>query len=247
MTPLLIATDLEVSYGQSLAVRGVSLVARAGEVTTVIGANGAGKTSLLAGLVGLEQRRGRIEFDDCDISRSTPEDNARRGLILVPEQRELFATMSVQDNLILGGALGRARPLHPIEEGLESVFRRFPRLRERRGQMAGTLSGGERQMLALGRALMGRPKLLMLDEPSLGLAPNIVRELFDWIVQFRDEGMSILLVEQNAHMALSVAQQAYVMDGGVFSVADTAERVAARDDIAARVLGHAIERKEVSP
>ena len=247
MTPLLIATDLEVSYGQSLAVRGVSLVARAGEVTTVIGANGAGKTSLLAGLVGLEQRRGRIEFDDRDISRSTPEDNARRGLILVPEQRELFATMSVQDNLILGGALGRARPLHPIGDGLESVFHRFPRLRERRGQMAGTLSGGERQMLALGRALMGRPKLLMLDEPSLGLAPNIVRELFDWIVQFREEGMSILLVEQNAHMALSVAQQAYVMDGGVFSVADTAERVAARDDIAARFLGHAIERTEDSP
>jgi branched-chain amino acid transport system ATP-binding protein len=236
---LLTATNLEVRYGHSLAVRGVSLLVRAGEVTTVIGANGAGKTSLLAGLVGLERRSGSIQFDGHDIGRSTPEDNARRGLILVPEQRELFGSMSVLDNLVLGGALGRAIPRHSIRDGLDSVFARFPRLRERRAQLAGTLSGGERQMLALGRALMGRPKLLLLDEPSLGLAPNIVREMFAWIVGLRDEGTSILLVEQNAHMALAVAQQAYVMDGGLFSVADTADRVAARGDIAARFLGHA--------
>ena len=236
---LLLATDLEVRYGHSLAVRGVSLAVRAGEVTTVIGANGAGKTSLLAGLVGLEQRRGRIEFDGQDISRSAPEENARRGLILVPERRELFTSMSVADNLILGGALGRARPVNSIRDGLDTVFMRFPRLAERRSQLAGTLSGGEQQMLALGRALMGRPKLLMLDEPSLGLAPNIVRDTFDWITALRDDGMSILLVEQNAYMALAIAHHAYVMDGGIFSASDSATRVAARGDIVARYLGKA--------
>ena len=245
--PLLTVTDLEVRYGQSLAVRGVSLVAHAGQVTTVVGANGAGKTSLLAGIVGLEHRTGRIAFDGRDITRSAPEENARRGLILVPEQRELFATMSVLDNLVLGGALGRARPIYPVRDSLQSVFARFPKLAERRNQSAGTLSGGERQMLALGRALMGRPKLLMLDEPSLGLAPNIVRDMFDWIVTLRHEGMSILLVEQNAHLALRIAQQAYVMDGGIFSVVDTADRVAARGDIAARFLGQSAGLKEQAP
>lgn len=237
MSPVLSATDFEVRYGANLAVRGVSLVVARGEITTIIGANGAGKTSLLAGLAGFERRRGLIEFDGRDISRASPEDNARAGLILVPETRDLFGSMSVRDNLLLGAALGRARLGNDTATQLERVLTRFPRLAGRQEQQAGTLSGGERQMLALGRALMGRPKLLMLDEPSLGLAPNLVQQMFELIASLRAEGTSILLVEQNARMALALAEHAYVMEHGHLSAREEAVRLAAQEDIAARYLG----------
>jgi len=241
MSALLSARELEVRYGQNLAVRGVSLDVRPGEITTVIGANGAGKTSLLAGLMGLERRSGGITCDGRDISRSLPEDNVRRGIILVPERRELFGSMSVIDNLILGGVAGKLHADAALKQRLATVFARYPRLAERREQQAGTLSGGERQMLALGRALMGNPRLLMLDEPSLGLAPNIVRQMFAWICELQRDGIAILLIEQNARAALDIAQYAYVMDQGRFSTQGPAARLKAEEDIVARYLG---ERKQ---
>lgn len=239
MTSLLSARALEVRYGGNLAVRGVSLEVPAGTITAVVGVNGAGKTSLLAGLMGLERRSGTIIFDGRDISRDPPERNARRGMILVPERRELFGTMSVLDNLLLGGVVSRGAGGAPPRERLHAVFQKYPRLAERRHQMAGTLSGGERQMLALGRALMGGPKLLMLDEPSLGLAPNIVSQMFEWIAQLQTEGISILLIEQNARAALDIAQYAYVMNQGELSERSEAAVMRNRDDIAARYFGRA--------
>ena len=237
MTALLAARSLEVRYGQNLAVRGVALEVRSGAITTVIGANGAGKTSLLAGLMGLERRAGSILFDGEDISRSAPEANAHRGLILVPERRELFGSMSVLDNLLLGAVAARNRAKAAAIERLADVFQKYPRLAERRRQLARTLSGGEQQMLALGRALMGNPKLLMLDEPSLGLAPNLVNQMFDWICRLHDDGISILLVEQNARLALDIAQYAYVMSQGEFSTQGEAAMLRDQDDIAARYFG----------
>ncbi|CAA9516248.1 MAG: Branched-chain amino acid transport ATP-binding protein LivF [uncultured Sphingomonas sp.] len=242
MSPVLFTTEFEVRYGANFAVRGVTLTVARGEITTIIGANGAGKTSLLAGLAGFERRRGLIQFDGRDISRASPEDNARAGLILVPETRDLFASMSVRDNLLLGAALGRPRLRDDTAQQLECVLTRFPPLAARQQQHAGTLSGGERQMLALGRALMGRPKLLMLDEPSLGLAPNLVQQMFKWIAALKAEGTSILLVEQNARMALTVAEHAYVMEHGQLSTRERAGRLAAQGDIAARYLGRRTRR-----
>lgn len=242
MTGLLTANLLEVRYGQNLAVRGVAFEVRQGTITTVIGANGAGKTSLLAGLMGLARRSGSIVFDGHDISRNAPEHNVRRGMILVPERRELFSTMSVLDNLVLGGVANRD-PGVPTKERLEDVFTKYPRLAERRHQLAGTLSGGERQMLALGRALMGKPRLLLLDEPSLGLAPALVEEMFGWIKQLQEEGISILLIEQNALAALDIAQYAYVMSQGEFSTQGDPESLRKRDDIVARYLGKKSESR----
>jgi branched-chain amino acid transport system ATP-binding protein len=242
MTALLTAQALEVRYGQNLAVRGVSMQVKKGAITTVIGANGAGKTSLLAGLMGLERRSGSIVFDGCDVSHSAPEQNVRKGMILVPERRELFSSMSVNDNLILGGVADRRRPKPGLDERLEGVFVKYPRLAERRHQIAGTLSGGERQMLALGRALMGNPRLLLLDEPSLGLAPNLVAQMFDWICALRDDGISILLIEQNALAALDVAQYAYVMNQGEFTAEGEAAKLRDRDEIVSRYFG----KKEIS-
>jgi branched-chain amino acid transport system ATP-binding protein len=242
MTALLTAQALEVRYGQNLAVRGVSMQVHRGTITTVIGANGAGKTSLLAGLMGLERRSGSIVFDECDVSHSAPEQNVRRGMILVPERRELFGSMSVNDNLILGGVAGRGRTKAGTDQRLADVFSKYPRLAERRHQLAGTLSGGERQMLALGRALMGNPRLLLLDEPSLGLAPNLVTQMFDWICALRDDGISILLIEQNALAALEIAQYAYVMNQGEFTAQGEAAKLRDQDEIVSRYFG----RKEGS-
>lgn len=237
MTGLLNAEGLEVRYGQNIAVHGVSIAVRKGAITCVIGANGAGKTSLLAGLVGLERRNGAIRFDGGDISRNPPETNARLGIILVPERRELFATMSVMDNLLLGGVADRNARRSDIQDRLEDVFDKYPRLAERRHQPAGTLSGGERQMLALGRALMGKPRLLLLDEPSLGLAPNLVAQMFNWIQKLKDEGISILLIEQNARAALDISQYAYVMAQGHFSAEGTPATLRRQDDFIARYFG----------
>ena len=213
MTDFLAATDLHVAYGRVEAVRGVCVAMQAGQIVTVIGPNGAGKTTLLAALMGLLPSRGPMLYDGADLRRLDVEGRVERGLVLVPEQRELFADMSVGDNLLLG-AYAHRRDAAGLRTRLDDVLDRFPRLAERRRQRAGTLSGGERQMLALGRALMSRPRLLMLDEPSLGLAPLIVREIFRIIRSLRELGVSILLVEQNARAALESADYGYVLETG---------------------------------
>ncbi len=210
---LLSIDNVSVSYGKAEAVRNVSLEVEPGQIVTVIGPNGAGKTSLLTAAIGLIPSTGRITFNGQDITPFDTERRVEMGICLVPERRELFAEMSVHDNLQLG-----AYSLHEgaaaVRQSMEQVFDRFPRLRERLSQKAGTLSGGERQMLALGRALMAKPKLLMLDEPSLGLAPLIIREIFRIISSLRETGVSILLIEQNARAALETADFGYVMETG---------------------------------
>ena len=211
---LLEVTDLHAGYGKAEVLRGLSLQALAGNVITVIGPNGAGKSTMLNALMGLLPARGGLRFDGQDISRLTLEERVMCGLALVPEKRELFGTMSVEDNLVLGGWRPLKLKMASWRDGLERVFTLFPRLKDRRAQQAGTLSGGERQMLAIGRALMGQPKLLMLDEPSLGLAPRIVRDIFEIIMLLRASGVTILLVEQNARAALQVADHGYVLETG---------------------------------
>nr|WP_102224756.1 ABC transporter ATP-binding protein [Acidimangrovimonas sediminis] len=219
---LLEIDNLTVSYGKAEAVRGVSLNVETGRIVTVIGPNGAGKTSLLTAAMGLLRAGGTLRFDGEDISQLETEKRIEMGLCLVPEKRELFADMSVYDNLLLGGFIGRHDRAR-VRSDMDAVFDRFPRLAERRTQKAGTLSGGERQMLALGRALMGRPRLLMLDEPSLGLAPLIIREIFHIISSLRETGVSILLVEQNARAALETADFGYVMETGEIGHSGPAE------------------------
>ncbi len=211
--PLLAIEGLEVSYGRIEAVRGVSLTVGPGQIATVLGPNGAGKTSLLGAVMGLHRSRGRVTYAGTDLRRLDVEDRVERGLCLVPERRELFGGMSVFDNLQLG-SFCRRMSRAALRDGLEEVFIRFPRLKERQTQLANTLSGGERQMLALGRALMSQPKLLMLDEPSLGLAPIVVREIFVIIAGLRQAGVAILLVEQNARAALQTADVGYVLETG---------------------------------
>ncbi len=212
MTAPILTTDaLGVAYGRVEAVRAASIDIPVGGVVTVIGANGAGKTSLLNAIMGVLSSTGGVAFDGRALGATPIEDRVAAGMSLVPEKRELFAVMSVEDNLRLGAYRlgGKA-----IRSGLADVYARFPRLAERRTQQAGTLSGGERQMLAMGRALMGQPRLLMLDEPSLGLAPRIVREIFAIVAELKETGVSILLVEQNARAALEIADFAYVMELG---------------------------------
>jgi branched-chain amino acid transport system ATP-binding protein len=213
MTALLSVTDLHVSYGKVEAVTGVSLEMQAGHIVTVIGPNGAGKTTLLAALMGLLPSKGESWYEAQDLRILSTEERVRRGICLVPERRELFTEMTVADNLVLG-AYTRWRDREAVQRDLQEVYERFPRLSERRGQLAGTLSGGERQMLALGRALMAKPRLLLLDEPSLGLAPLIVREIFRIVTGLRELGVSILLVEQNARAALETADYGYVLETG---------------------------------
>jgi branched-chain amino acid transport system ATP-binding protein len=209
--PILALEALSVAYAKVEAVRGVSLTMQPGSIVTVIGANGAGKTTLLNAVMGLLPSRGGIAFDGVALDGLAIEERVVMGLALVPERRELFGSMSVEDNLVLGGFRTSAAER---AQSLAQVFARFPRLLERRKQLAGTLSGGERQMLAMGRALMGKPRLLMLDEPSLGLAPIIVREVFRIIASLRELGVSILLVEQNARAALETADFGYVLETG---------------------------------
>jgi branched-chain amino acid transport system ATP-binding protein len=213
MTALLSVTDLHVSYGKVEAVSGVSLEMQAGHIVTVIGPNGAGKTTLLAALMGLLPSKGESWYEAQDLRILSTEERVRRGICLVPERRELFTEMTVADNLVLG-AYTRWRDREAVQRDLQEVYERFPRLSERRGQLARTLSGGERQMLALGRALMAKPRLLLLDEPSLGLAPLIVREIFRIVTGLRELGVSILLVEQNARAALETADYGYVLETG---------------------------------
>jgi branched-chain amino acid transport system ATP-binding protein len=213
VSALLTIEDLHVAYGKVEALRGVSLAMEAGQIITVIGPNGAGKTTLLAAAAGLMPSRGRITYQGVDISRLDTEERVERGFCLVPEKRELFGDMPVADNLLLGAYVQR-RSGAQVKRSFEEVYTRFPRLKERRAQKASTLSGGERQMLALGRALMAQPRLLLLDEPSLGLAPLIVREIFRIVASLREGGVSILLVEQNARAALETADYGYVLETG---------------------------------
>ena len=239
MMPLLEVRHLHVAYGKVEAVHDVSLVVAPGTIVSVIGPNGAGKTTLLAALMGLLPSRGDVAWLGESAAPLSVEQRVARGLILVPERRELFAAMSVADNLELG-AFQRARTGdRGWKETLAEVYRVFPRLDERREQLAGTLSGGERQMLAMGRALMGRPKLLMLDEPSLGLAPLIVREVFGIVSALRATGVSILLVEQNARAALQVSDYGYVLETGELALEGRSSELAENPRVAATYLGRA--------
>jgi branched-chain amino acid transport system ATP-binding protein len=210
---MLEAKNLSVSYGKLNAVKGVGFAIEEGKIVTIIGPNGAGKTTLLKALMGQLDAQGSVRYRGEDLGRAEVEARVERGIVLVPETRELFTDMAVADNLLLGAYVHRRRAAQ-VKDDMERVFALFPRLRERRAQLAGTLSGGERQMLALGRALMGRPKLLMLDEPSLGLAPIIVREIFRIITRLGAEGVTMLLVEQNARAALETADYGYVLESG---------------------------------
>lgn len=235
--PLLEVRDLIVHYGKVEAIHRVSLRVAQGQVVTVIGPNGAGKTTLLASIMGLLPARGEVLYAGDPIARTSVEQRVGRGLSLVPERRELFTAMSVGDNLKLGAFVRRRAPSRDLRATLDEVYRRFPRLAERRHQLAGTLSGGERQMLALGRALMGSPRLLLLDEPSLGLAPLVVEETFSIIADLVAQGVSILLVEQNARAALALASYGYLLEAGRVAIEGRADELAADPRVAASYLG----------
>ncbi len=234
MSALLSVADAHIAYGKVEAVRGVSLEVGDNEIVTIIGANGAGKSTLLNAVMGILRVSGRVNFVGEDLARLEIEDRVALGLSLVPEHRELFSTMNVEDNLQLGAfRVAKAQ----ATQSFERVYTLFPRLKERRKQLAGTLSGGEQQMLAMGRALMGAPRLLMLDEPSLGMAPIIVADIFRTIGELRASGVSVLLVEQNAQAALRVADRAYVMELGEFVLEGPASELATNARVAASYLG----------
>jgi len=234
---LLELRDIRVSYGHAEVVHGISLDVASGSIATVIGANGAGKTTLLNAAMGVVPCTGTILYRGAPAPRSI-EGRVQAGMCLVPERRELFTTMSVEDNLALGGFL---RSGDERRETLAEVYQRFPRLAERRKQIAGTLSGGERQMLALGRALMSRPQLLLLDEPSLGLAPKIVAEILGIVSELRATGVSILLVEQNARAALEIADDAYLVELGEVRRSGKAADMAADPSLVESYLGGATQ------
>jgi branched-chain amino acid transport system ATP-binding protein len=238
VSALLQVRDLCVFYGKVEAVHRVSLDLEEGSIVTVIGPNGAGKTTLLGAIMGTLPARGSVSYAGHAIDRLTVEQRVAEGLVLVPEKRELFGSMKVEDNLTLG-AFARMRRDRNALRTLDDVYARFPRLRERREQEAGTLSGGERQMLALGRALMAKPRLLMLDEPSLGLAPLIVREIFAIVSELKAAGVSILLIEQNALAALQVSDYGYVLETGECVVHGPSRDLAANPRVAATYLGAA--------
>ena len=262
MSAMLEVADLHVSYGRVEAVRGVSLTLAPGQIVSVIGPNGAGKTTLLAAVMGLLPSTGTLRFEGEDLRAIDVEARVERGLCLVPEKRELFGELSVLDNLMLGAFVRRStkpprslRSLPPegarlalgrpggrpggdvLKRSLQLVYDRFPRLAERRKQRANTLSGGERQMLALGRALMSSPRLLMLDEPSLGLAPLMVREILAIVRGLRDDGVSILLVEQNARAALESSDEGYVLETGEVALRGPSRSLASDPRVQATYLG----------
>ena len=236
---LLNVKDLHAGYGRAEVLTGLNFQVARGQVVTVIGPNGAGKSTTLNALMAVLPSRGQVVFDGVDLADVTLEERVMLGMALVPEKRELFGSMPVEDNLILGGYRAMKLRVPNWRNEIERVYTLFPRLKERRGQLAGTLSGGERQMLAVGRALMSGPKLLMLDEPSLGLAPLIVREIFRIIVQLRQQGVSILLIEQNARAALEVADHGYVLETGAFALDGPAAQLAGDPRVIETYLGAA--------
>jgi branched-chain amino acid transport system ATP-binding protein len=232
---LLEVSGLEVGYGGIRAVKGIDLAVDAGELVCLIGANGAGKTSTLRALCGLlPPRAGSVRYDGRDISRAPVHELPRKGLVMVPEGRGIFRQLTVQENLAMGAF---ARDDAEVHADLERQFATFPRLRERRSQIAGTLSGGEQQMLAIARALMARPRLLLLDEPSMGLAPLLVAKIFEIVRGIAARGVTILLVEQNARLALEVADRGYVMESGTIALADAAANLLADARVREAYLG----------
>lgn len=229
--------SVKVSYSAIEAVKGVSLEVRKGEVVTIIGANGAGKSTLLKSIVGLEPvKEGRIHFDGQDCTRVPPHKRVGLGVAMSPEGRGVFADQTVRENLMLGAYSRRSDP-RATEEAIEREFKRFPRLRERQDQLSGTLSGGEQQMLAIARALMSEPRLLLLDEPSLGLAPLIIKDIFEAIRQLRHSGLTILLVEQMAKQALGVADRAYVLETGLITLEGSGKELLNDPKVKAAYLG----------
>ena len=229
-------TDLATSYGRIEALKGVSLQARAGEVTCLLGPNGAGKSTLMLTLAGLlKPQRGSVKLEGEELLGKTPAQIVARGMALVPENRLVFPSLTVKENLVAGAF--KRRDAAGIRSDIDAMFGRFPRLKERTAQLAGTLSGGEQQMLAVARALMSRPRLLLMDEPSVGLAPKVVAEIFAIVRQLHAEGVSIFLVEQNAHMALKVAQHFYLMEQGRVSFAGTPGELADDNVIQRAYLG----------
>lgn len=235
MKPLLTVDQLHVRYGNIHAVKGISLSVGTGEIVSLIGSNGAGKTSILRALSGLLPCEGRLELDGHSISKVAPQERVRRGLIHCPEGRGIFSDMTVQENLMLGAYLQRDRKQIAEIEG--EVLTLFPRLKERLKQIAGTLSGGEQQMLAISRALLSRPKVLLLDEPSLGLAPIVVQQIFSIIQSLNQKGMTIFLVEQNANVALSLAHRAYVLQTGSIVLSGTGRELLTSPDVQKHYLG----------
>lgn len=228
--------DINVYYGAIHAIKGVSLTVNEGEIVTLIGANGAGKSTTLRTISGLlKPKTGSINFLGKDIAGMPAHQIVREGISQVPEGRRIFAEMTVKENLELGAFIRDDKK--GIAQDLKMVFGRFPRLEERISQLAGTLSGGEQQMLAMGRALMSRPKLLLLDEPSMGLAPLLIREIFSIIVDINKSGTTVLLVEQNANMALSIANRAYVLETGRITLSGDAKELAASEDVRKAYLG----------
>jgi branched-chain amino acid transport system ATP-binding protein len=233
---LLRLENVETFYGSIQALKGISIEVREGEIVTLIGANGAGKSTTLRSINGLNHpRKGTIEFDGKNITSDAPHDIVRMGIAQSPEGRKLFPRMSVTENLEMGAF--QRRDKSGMKEDMDRVFELFPRLAERRTQKAGTMSGGEQQMCAIGRALMARPTLLMLDEPSMGLAPIFVQRIFETIVEVNKQGTSILLVEQNALMALDVANRGYVLETGRVALADDAKALAKNPEVRKTYLG----------
>jgi len=232
---LLKVEDVNVYYGAIHAIKGISFEVHKDEIVTLIGANGAGKSTTLNTIAGLmKPRTGQITFDGKDLGTTPASKIVSQGMALCPEGRRIFQQMTVRDNLEMGGY---TRPAGEIEASIDDIFKRFPRLKEREKQIAGTLSGGEQQMLAMGRALMSKPKLLMLDEPSMGLAPILVEQIFEIIKELHAAGTTILLVEQNAQMALSIADRAYVLETGTISMEGKASDLLVNDDVRKAYLG----------
>ena len=233
--PLLKVNGIHVFYGSIHAIKGISLEVNEGEIVTLIGANGAGKSTTLNTIAGLlKPRQGSIAFAGMPVDGTAANKMVYKGLSLCPEGRRIFQQMTVKDNLVMGGF---SRPNDELQASMEHVYSFFPRLKEREKQIAGTLSGGEQQMLAMGRALMSKPRLMMLDEPSMGLAPILVDQIFEIIRELHSSGVTILLVEQNAQMALSVANRAYVLETGTISMSGNAQDLLQNDDVRKAYLG----------
>lgn len=234
--PMLKIDNIDVYYGAIHALKGISLEVKEGEIVTLIGANGAGKSTTLRTISGfLKPKTGSITFLGQDIAGVRAHEIVKKGISQVPEGRRVFAEMTVMENLDLGAFVRKDKA--GIQQDLKHVFELFPRLEERKNQSAGTLSGGEQQMLAMGRALMSRPKLLLLDEPSMGLAPLLIKEIFNIIVDINKSGTTVLLVEQNANMALSIANRAYVLETGRITLSGSAQELAASEDVRKAYLG----------
>ena len=230
--------QLSVNYGYVSALKSISFEVERNQIVTLIGSNGAGKTSTLMAISGLvSAASGTITFEGQDITHTKPAQLVRAGISHVPEGRHVFTDMTVEENLHVGTTPLKKIAKEEIAESKERMFQMFPRLKERRSQIAGSLSGGEQQMLAIARGLMAKPKLLMLDEPSLGLAPKVVGEIFDLILQIRESGMTVLLIEQNANMALQIADYGYVLELGSISLAGTGKDLLTNDDVRKAYLG----------